>query len=492
MWRRSTGHTDFRGARFQVREILRGTFANVTLRLSTSTLEAIEAGGIAVPHYDRVALPPRILHIGVGGFHRAHMALYVDELAEAGGDWRIRGIGLLDADRRIASVLASQDHLYTLLERDSDGSRPRVVGSIVDYRLVADDAAAFAHQVARPEVAILSMTITEGGYSFDKPNPTIEVIATGLDARRTNGGIPLTILSCDNLPGNGRVAREAVMRVCAARSDALLHWVETACTFPNSMVDRITPQTTDADRAFVHDELGLEDGWPVVAEPFRQWVLEDSFAAERPPFEDVGVLFTDNVHDWELYKLRMLNATHSCMAYLMAIAGAVYVDEAVAIPAVRQYLERFLATEAIPTLAEIPGHPAADYGRTVLGRFENRGVRDRIARLCIDGTSKFPSFLIPTIERQLDLGGPLECAALALAGWARYLATMPAAERAYDPHGDRSARFAVASLDNPRAFLELDEVFTPRLRESERFRDAFAAASTAIAERGSIGAMELL
>ena len=464
----------------------------MTLRLSTSSLEAVERGGIPVPHYDREALTPRILHIGVGGFHRAHMALYVDELAEAGGGWGIRGIGLLDADRRIASVLESQDHLYTLIERDSDGSRPRIVGSIVDYHLVADDAAAFAREVARPDIEIMSMTITEGGYSLDKPNPTIEAIVTGLDARRASGGGPLTILSCDNLPGNGNVAREAVTRVCEARSDDLVRWVETACSFPNSMVDRITPQTTDADRAFLRDECGLDDGWPVVSEPFRQWVLEDSFAAGRPAWEDVGALFTDRVHDWELYKLRMLNATHSCMAYLMAIAGVVYVDEAVATPAVKRYLERFLSAEAIPTLTEIPGHPAADYGRTVLGRYENTGVRDQIARLCIDGTAKFPSFLIPTIERQLELGGPVECAALALAGWARYLATVPAAERANDPYGDRAARFAVRSLDEPRSFLEFDQVFTPHLRESDRFGNAFVAASRALAERGSIGAMEQL
>ena len=464
----------------------------MTLRLSTSNLEAIERRGIPVPHYDRAALGPRILHIGVGGFHRAHMALYTHELAEAGGDWGIRGIGLLDADRRIAGVLESQDHLYTLVERDSDGSRPRIVGSIVDYVLAANDAEAFARQVADPEVAILSMTITEGGYSLDKPNPTIEAIAAGLDARRASGGTPLTVLSCDNLPGNGSVARAAITRVSEARSADLLRYVETACTFPNSMVDRITPQTTDGDRAWLHEELGLEDGWPVVSEPFRQWVLEDSFAAGRPQYEDVGALFTDRVHDWELYKLRMLNATHSCLAYLMAIEGVVYVDEAVAIPTVRRYLERFLATEAIPTLTEIPGHPAADYAATVLGRFENTGVRDQIARLCIDGTAKFPSFLIPTIERQLELDRPVECAALALAGWARYLATVPAAERAHDSQGDRAATFAVRSLDEPRAFLEFDQVFTRRLRESDRFGDAFAAASRALAERGSIGAMEQL
>jgi mannitol 2-dehydrogenase len=457
-----------------------------------SQLETLEGRGIRVPHYDRAALSPRILHIGVGGFHRAHMALYADEIAEAGDGWGICGIGLLDADRRIADVLASQDHLYTLIERDSDGSRPRIVGSIVDYRLVAGDVAAFAQEVARPDIAILSMTITEGGYSLDKPNPTIESIVTGLDARRTSGGTPLTILSCDNLPGNGKVARAAIRRVAETRSDELVRYLETACTFPNSMVDRITPQTTDDDRAFLREEFELDDGWPVVSEPFRQWVLEDSFAAGRPRFEDVGALFTDSVHDWELYKLRMLNATHSCMAYLMAIAGVVYVDETVAIPAVRQYLEQFLAAEAIPTLTEIPGHPAAEYARTVLGRFENTGVRDQIARLCIDGTAKFPTFLVPTIERQLELDGPVECAALALAGWARYLATVPAAERAHDPHAEQAATFATRSMADPTAFLEFDQVFTPALRESSRFRSAFADATTALAERGSVGAMERL
>jgi mannitol 2-dehydrogenase len=180
------------------------------------------------------------------------------------------------------------------------------------------------------------------------------------------------------------------------------------------------------------------------------------------------------------------------MAYLMALAGVVHVDEAIAIPALRQYLERFLAQEAIPTLVEIPGHPAADYGRTVLGRYANTGVRDQIARLCIDGTAKFPSFLIPTIERQLELEGPVACAALALAGWARYLATTPAAERAPDPHGDLAAAFAVRSLDDPRAFLEFGEVFPAPLRESERFRDAFANATCELAAHGSLLAMQRL
>ena len=462
----------------------------MALELGQRNLAAVEELGVSVPHYDRDALEPRILHVGVGGFHRAHLARYIDELAEGGGSWAIRGVGLLDADRRMADVLRSQDHLYTLIERDSDGSRPHVVGGIVDYALVAGDPDAFTGQIASPDISILSLTITEGGYSMEKPNPTIEAIANGLDARRADAGTPLTILSCDNLPGNGNVARAAIMRACEARDDDLVRFVEANCTFPNSMVDRITPQTTELDRAWLRDEIGIDDGWPVVAEPFRQWVLEDDFAAGRPRFEDVGVLFTARVHDWELYKLRMLNAAHSCMAYLMALEGVVYVDEAMAIPDLRRYLERLLEREAIPTLTQIPGHPAEEYARTVLSRFENRGVRDQIARLCIDGTAKFPSFLIPTIERQLELGGPVECAALALAGWSRYLATVPPAERAPDPHGDEAIRLAAEALDDPRAFLELDQVFTAPLRESDRCGAAFEAAARELAAAGPLGAIE--
>jgi mannitol 2-dehydrogenase len=460
----------------------------ITLR--SSSLDAIGALGLPIPRYERDALEPRILHLGVGGFHRAHMALYTDEAAAAGGDWGIRGVGLLDTDRRMADVLDRQDHLYTLIERDSEGSRPRVVGSILDYTLAAGDIDSFTRRVADPELGILSMTITEGGYSMAHENPTIETIVSGLDRRRVSGGRPLTILSCDNLPGNGDVAHAAIAAAAAERRGAeLTRYVET-CTFPNSMVDRITPQTNDVDRAWLRDEIGVDDGWPVVCEPFRQWVIEDRFVAGRPRWEEAGVIFTDRVHDWELYKLRMLNASHSCMAYLMALADVVYVDEAIAIPEVRRFLEQLLANEATPTLVEIPGHPADEYAESVLRRFANTGVRDQIARLCIDGTAKFPSFLIPTIEAQIERDGPVTCAALALAAWARYLATVPSAVRAPDSRGERAAALAQRSLVDPLAFLELEEVFTPPLRQSARFRDAFAAEAAALETLGPLGAIE--
>jgi mannitol 2-dehydrogenase len=455
-------------------------------------LEAIAARGVPVPTYNRSLLLPRILHLGVGGFHRAHLALYAHELAEAGGEWGIRGLGLLRGDLRMRDALSPQDYLYTLVERGNDEPQPQVIGSIVDFVVAVEDAGAFAARIADSRIEILSLTITESGYSLETRNATIEAIVDGLDARRAAGGEPLTIMSCDNLPGNGTVARNAVMAVCEERNDRLARWVDGACAFPNSMVDRITPQTADSDRAWLRETWGIVDAWPVVAEPYRQWVIEDRFAAGRPRFEDAGAIFTDDVRSWELYKLRMLNATHSCMAYLSSLAGIVYVDEAMAVPPMRRFLERLLHEEAIPTLTEIPGHPRQEYAETVLRRFENGGIRDQIARLCIDGSAKFPIFLIPTIERQLELGGPVDRAALALAGWARYLATTPTEERAMDAGANHAATYAVRSLDDPIAFLGLAEVFPSSFRDSDRFREAFARAARSLATLGPIGAVEEL
>jgi mannitol 2-dehydrogenase len=460
--------------------------------LREATLGQIAARGIPVPCYRRSALRPRVLHLGVGGFHRSHLALYLHELAEAGGDWGIRGIGMLPADRRMQSVLAPQDNLYSLMERASDDTRTQVIGSIVDLVVADEDRAALAAQFADPGIEIFSLTITEAGYAIDAANATIEAIVDGLAARRARAGAALTIMSCDNLPGNGTIARAAIVSVCEQRDPALARWVEQMCTFPNSMVDRITPQTSDDDRAWLRTTHGVDDGWPVVAEPFRQWVIEDRFAAGRPPLEDVGVLLTEDVRAWELYKLRMLNATHTCMAYLASLAGIVFVDQAMATAPLRRYLERLLREEVIPTLEEIPGHPREAYAAMVLSRFSSTGVRDQISRLCMDGTAKFPTFLIPTVERRLEQGQRVDCAALALASWARYLAMTPAAERAADARAEHSALYARRALDHPAAFLELAEVFPPALRDSDRLRDAFDEASRKLAEFGPIGAAELV
>ena len=466
-----------------------------SIALCEATLPDIAARGVPVPTYERRRLEPRILHVGVGGFHRAHLALYTHELAETGSDWGIRGVGLLRQDVRMAEALAPQDHLYTLVERGNGEPRPRVVGSIIDYRLAHEQPADAVDLAADPAVAIVSLTITEAGYGdradgvTSSTPTTFDVIAMGLDRRRQAGHAPLTIVSCDNLPGNGDAARRSTL-VAARRVDAsLADWADRHCAFPNSMVDRITPATSDADRAWLLDAVGVMDRWPVVAEPFRQWVIEDEFANGRPRWEDVGVLFTDRVHDWELYKLRLLNAGHSSMAYLAALAGVTYVDEAMALPEVRRFLHHLLIDEAVPSLAPIPDHPRRDYVASVLERFANTGVRDQIARLCIDGSSKFPTFLLPTVAFQLDNDGPIARSALALAGWARYLAGVPLDQQAFDAVGDTARQYARRATDDPTRFLDFGEVFPRAVGDNDRFRATFAAAWQRVGDVGPLAAM---
>jgi mannitol 2-dehydrogenase len=467
------------------------------LELTQARITEIARRGVPVPAYDRRRLERRIVHVGVGGFHRAHLAVYADELASAGGTWGIVGLGLLDQDARMAEILRAQDHLYTLIEKGDGEPAAAVIGSIVGFVHAPPGAdAEVAELVAAPETAILSLTVTEAGYGepapeqlASGPTPTFDRLAAALRVRRDRGLGPLTVLSCDNLPGNGDAARAAMLDAADRVDGSLRSWIEAGCTFPNSMVDRITPVTAERDRRWLHDAVGIDDGWPVVAEPFRQWVMEDAFAAGRPPWETAGALFTDRIHDWELYKLRFLNAGHSCMAYLAALAGITFVHEAMAMAPVRRFLEDLLRREALPTLTEIPGHPREDYIRSVLERFANPGVADQIARLCIDGSAKFPTFLIPTIAGQLDAGGPIERAATALAGWARYLGVVDEAAMAYDSGGAAARRHGASATRDPLAFLEFCDVFPPAVRGSERFRAAFANAYATIAEAGPIAAM---
>lgn len=457
------------------------------LPVAERNLAAIGARGVPVPTYRRHELPPRIAHIGVGGFHRAHLAVYTDEVAHGGGDWGIRGIGLLPTDAAMAAALEPQDCLYSLVLKGAGTPTTSIIGSIVDYCHAAARSDDAVELLADPVVAIVSLTVTEAGYGAAGA-ASFGVIATALDRRRRNGDGGVSVLSCDNLPGNGDVARRALL-TAAGRIGGLVGWVEERCSFPNSMVDRITPVTSDDDRTALLEREGIVDRWPVVAEPFRQWVLEDDFVAGRPEWERAGALFTTDVHAWELYKLRILNAGHSCLAYLSALAGLTFVDEAMAVPTVHAYVAKLLYDEAVPALVPIHGHPRVEYVSTVLGRFTNPGVRDQIARLCIDGTAKFPTFLVPTIEHQLAAGGPIGCATMALAGWARYLAVVPTVEQAADASGAESRRLAAEALEQPIRFLDLEQVFTPALRDSDRFRTEFVEAAGALATNGPLSAM---
>ena len=478
--------------------MMRDVGSPAPIRLGQGQLAEIARTGIPVPTYDRRRLRPAIVHVGVGGFHRAHLAVYAHELASQGSDWGIVGLGLLEADAFMAEALGGQDCLYTLIEKQGGEPSAQVIGSITRYVHAppAGHDGAVAELVAAPDTLILSLTVTESGYAEPSEDgreagerTTFDRIASALARRRDSQAGRITILSCDNVPGNGDAARAATLSAAARLDATLAAWVEEHCTFPNAMVDRITPATAPGDRDWLRERAGIIDSWPVVSEPFRQWVMEDDFAAGRPSWEDAGALFTDRIHDWEQYKLRMLNAGHSCIAYLAALAGITYVHEAMAVPGLRSFLESLIECEAIPTLVEIPGHPAEDYAESVFERFANVGVRDQIARVCIDGSAKFPTFLIPTIERQLAGGGPIERAATALAGWARYLAVVDPERQAFDADGDRARRYAADAAGDPLLFLEYEAVFPDEVRSSPRFRSAFAAAYERIATGGPLAAM---
>jgi mannitol 2-dehydrogenase len=451
--------------------------------LRQSTLGELAKRGIDVPRYSRSALRPSIVHIGVGGFHRSHLATYVEDLCRGGDtDWAIVGAGVLSGDARMAQVLAGQDHLYTLLVRDSDRTAVRVVGSIVDYVHAHPDPTPLVERIADGDAAIVSLTVTEAGYPVDgdgafdpasrnaAAGSTFDVLVRGLARRRVAGLPPVTVLSCDNVTGNGDVTRTATLGVARAQDPDLAAWIDAAITFPNSMVDRITPATTDDDRRALAEAYGIHDGWPVVTEPFRQWVIEDRFAGPRPPLEELDVIVTDDVEPYEAFKLRLLNAGHSVLAYAARLAGHTGVDEVVAEDRFAAFLTEFLTREAGPVVPDAPGIDLDTYIDALVARFSNPAIGDQIDRLCTDGTSKIPTFLLPTVRDQLEAGGPIELASLAIAAWRRYLRGTDDAgqeiDLAPDPRRDQAT---LAATGDPATFLDLSSVFGdvgqhPRLR----------------------------
>jgi mannitol 2-dehydrogenase len=480
------------------------------VRLCAGNLERI-AGPIAVPSYER-RRAGGIVHIGVGGFHRAHLAAYLhDLLAKGATEWSITGSGVMPADARMAEVLAAQDGLYVLVEREGTEARGEVVGSIIDYVYAGDETATLLARLVEPATHIVSMTITESGYPVehgrfvvsdalevdsvaDEPRMPFGVVVRALDARRRAGLPPFTVLSCDNLPGNGDVARIATLGAAALRSDDLAAWLHRHGAFPNAMVDRITPMTTDTDREFVQAAYGVIDDWPVTCEPFRQWVLEDTFSDGRPPFEEAGVLMTTDVAPYERMKLRLLNGSHSGLAYLAALAGLTYVDEALAQPAISRFMRRLMHDEVAPTVPPPPGIDLVAYQDELVKRFSNAAIGDRISRLCLDGSSKFATFLVPPLVEQIERDGPLRMLAVVFAGWCRYLHGRAddgsALELAADPFlGDAIAAARAADRD-PGAFFSYHRTFGHRLERSERLITTFTEALRSLERVGALATLD--
>ncbi|WP_392544234.1 mannitol dehydrogenase family protein [Oryzobacter telluris] len=465
---------------------------------------------VVTPQYDRTSTRVGIVHFGVGGFHRAHQALYIDELLNLGDlSWGICGVGVQPFDAKMRDVLADQDRLYTLLTVEPNGtSAARVVGSIVRYLYAPDDPPAVLDQLADPAVAIVSLTITEGGYGIndatgefdpndpavlgdlsgqDPPASALGYIVAGLAARRTAGAAPFTVMSCDNIQGNGSITRHAVMAFARRLDPDLAEWISDEVAFPNSMVDRITP-VTDAETVAAVAAVGIHDQWPVRSESFRQWVLEDTFPAGRPALERVGVQLVADVHPYELMKLRLLNASHQAMSYLGILSGLTFVHEVLEQPHYREFLLTYMHREAIPTLDHVPGVDLPTYCEHLLERFGSRAIQDTLARQVVDASDRIPKFLLPVVAEQLRRDGRIACISLVLASWSVYL------ERGLDGSLPQELvdKRAMGLLDAvaresslPGSFLDFTPVFGD-LGRNRRLRDAFVTARVGLAEMGPI------
>jgi mannitol 2-dehydrogenase len=465
-----------------------------TVKLCERSLKDINPK-VTIPSYDRSSITEGILHMSVGGFHRAHQALYLDDLFQKHGvrDWGVCGAGLLMGDKEMRDALNSQDCLYTVVERSGDASKARVVGSMQRYLFAPPDPEVVIEKMASPEIRIVTLTVTEKGYcvdqvtgEFDKGHPdivhdlenpktpvsVIGYLAEGLNRRYLKGIGPFTVLSCDNLQGNGDVVRKMVLEFTARLDPNLSEWISANCAFPNSMVDRITPVTTDGDRSMLREQYGLEDRWPVVCEPFRQWVIEDKFCTDRPNWEAVGVQMTSDVHPYEKIKIRLLNSSHSAMAYLGYLAGYRYIHEVAADQEFREFILGIMKKEVAPLLDKVPGMDLSEYQQTLLTRFANPAIGDQIARIAMDGSQKFPKFMFPSVREQLERGGPIRGQCLAIAGWIRYLQGIDEQREPIkidDPIADKLKSYAQMGGPNPRKILSISDVFGEDLPKSSIF-----------------------
>lgn len=479
----------------------------MSVKLSLAALSHLPAG-VAGPKYQRSDLSPGIVHIGVGNFHRAHQAVYLDDLFGSGRDrdWAIVGAGVREPDVAMREKLAEQDWLTTVVAQEAGATDVRVTGVMVDF-IKPFDVAAMLAALARPETRIVSLTVTEGGYyispatqRFDPEHPDIVfdarnpdapktafgLIAAGLKRRRAQGVAPFTVMSCDNIPGNGHVAENAVAGLAELSDAELGRWIRANVAFPNSMVDRITPATGDRERAILRDSYGLEDNWPVFCEEFRQWVVEDKFPSGRPALETVGATFTSDVAPYEHMKIRILNGGHAAIAYPAGLLDIHFVHEAMEDRQIAAFLEALTKREIIPVVPPPPQVDLDAYRRKVAERFANPKIGDTVSRLCLDGSNRQPKFILPTAADRLKAKASADGLALVSALWCRYAYGESESGKIIppnDPNWDRLQAAAKPARDDPKAFLAMRDIFG-ELADTPAYVAAFSGALKSLWTRG--------
>lgn len=469
------------------------------------------------PDYDRRAITPGIVHIGIGAFHRAHQAVYLDDLLRDHPDWGVVGASLRRPDTKDA--LDPQDGLYTLAVRDASGTACRVIGSVLEVIDANAERECLIDTMASAQIRIVSLTITEKGYCHDPASGQLDeghadiihdlahpsapksapgLIVEALARRRAAGIAPFAVMSCDNLPANGATARNIVSRFAELRDAELGKFVADEVAFPGTMVDRIVPATTDDDRALVEAAIGCEDAWPIMAEPFTQWVIEDNFPAGRPPLEKVGAQMVDDVEPFELMKLRMLNGAHSSMAYLGYLAGFETISETVANSAFRTFVHAMMSDEIIPTL-DMPGTDLEAYRDALLTRFANPALQHRTWQIAMDGSQKLPQRLLGTIRDRLKAGEPIVRLSLGVAAWIRYASGVDekgADIDVRDPHAERLRKIGADAAGDAEAlvagFFEVAEVFGADLPGVAVFRLQVVSHLQNLLQHGALATVEMV
>jgi fructuronate reductase len=463
--------------------------------------------------YDRARVTPGIVHLGIGAFHRAHIAEYIDNVLQFDPTWGIIGASLQRPDTRDA--LAPQDFLYTHVTRGPEGSRTRVIGSLLNILVASEQRRKLIEALIDSRIKIVSLTVTEKGYCHDPAtglldsehpairhdllHPTDPISAVGLIVealmrRRNQETRPFTVLCCDNLPANGKTVRNVVTAFAALRDRSLADFISHEVPFPSTMVDRIVPATTTADKQFVQEVSGLEDAWPVVTEPFSQWIIEDDFRLGRPDFEAAGAQLVSDVTPFELMKLRMLNGSHSTLAYLGYLAGFETVREAIADPALRKLISQLMTEEVIPTLS-MPIRLLTAYRDDLIERFSNPSIHHRTWQIAMDGSQKLPQRLLGTIRDLYTRGLSARRATLGVAAWMRFIAGVDEHGRRIDvrdPLASRLEAIAYPALANPAAvvdgLLSVTEIFGSELSQNRRFREDLNRNLTLICQRGALHA----
>lgn len=483
------------------------------VKLSDATLRDIPEE-VMKPAYDRSQLTAGIVHIGLGNFHRAHQAWYLHRLMQNGlaHDWAIIGVGVRPADAAQRDRLLAQDCLTTLIELDPTGTSAEITGAMIDFLPVQEGNAQLIEKMSDPAIRIVSLTVTEGGYfidpatgGFDAEHPDIlhdaahpdtprtafGAMIAALRIRRDTGLGPFTGQSCDNLQNNGGILRQTVVSLAALSDPALAEWIDTTCTFPNSMVDCIVPTTGPAEIALAR-RFGIEDAAPVTHENFRQWVIEDDFCAGRPDWDKAGASFSDNVEAYEFMKLRILNAGHQVLANAAEVLSVGTISACMAHPAISAFFRKVQTTEIAPHVAPVPGMTPQEYITLIDRRFSNPSIVDTTRRVAFDGSSRHTGFVLPIIKDALDAGTPVSGLALVEAMWARMCeGTREDGSRIEpnDPSWDTLTKVAAQARNAPQVWLEQKQLYGD-LADAAPFAESFARWLELIWSKGAQSALE--